>query len=114
MAVAADDDGGRVGSHRFLTCVPDPNRATAEFLCFWFLGEQGMVALGQASPGGAGRNRTLGIKALQNIKVPVPSLDAQLWFDNLQSKARAAKAAQAEASAHLDQLLPAMLNEMFG
>lgn len=114
VAVAADDDGGRVGSHRFLTCVPDPNRATAEFLCFWFLGEQGMVALGQASPGGAGRNRTLGIKALQNIKVPVPSLDAQLWFDNLQSKARAAKAAQAEASAHLDQLLPAMLNEMFG
>ncbi len=114
VAVAADKDAGRVGSHRFLSCVPDPSRATSEFLRFWFLSEEGMLALGQASPGGAGRNRTLGIKALEAIKVPVPSLDAQLWFDSLQSKARAAKAAQAEATAHLDQLLPAMLNEVFG
>lgn len=114
VAVAAEGDAGRVGSHRFLTCVPEPGRATSDFLRFWFLGEEGMLALGQASPGGAGRNRTLGIKALEAIKVPVPSLDAQLWFDNLQSKARAANAAQAEATAHLDQLLPAMLNEVFG
>ena len=114
VAVAADKDAGRVGSHRFLTCVPDPSRATSEFLRFWFLSEEGMLALGQASPGGAGRNRTLGIKALEAIKVPVPSLDAQLWFDSLQYEARAAKAAQAEATAHLDQLLPAMLNEVFG
>lgn len=114
VAVAAEADAGRVGSHRFLTCVPDPDKATSEFLRFWFLGEEGMLALGQASPGGAGRNRTLGIKALEASKVPVPSLDSQLWFDSLQSKARAAKAAQAEATAHLDQLLPAMLNEAFG
>lgn len=114
VAVASSGDAGRVGSHRFLTCVPDPDRATADFLRFWFLGEEGMLALGQASPGGAGRNRTLGIKALEAIKVPVPSLDAQLWFDSLQAKARAAKAAQAEATAQLDQLLPAMLNEVFG
>ncbi len=114
VAVAAEGDAGRVGSHRFLTCVPEPGRATSDFLRFWFLGEEGMLALGQASPGGAGRNRTLGIKALEAIKVPVPSLDAQLWFDSLQSKARAAKAAQAEATAHLDQLLPAMLGEVFG
>ena len=114
VAVAADKDAGRVGSHRFLTCVPDPSRATSEFLRFWFLGEEGILALGQASPGGAGRNRTLGIKALEAIKVPVPSLDAQLWFDSLQFKARAAKAAQAEATTHLDQLLPAMLDEVFG
>jgi len=114
VAVAAEGDAGRVGSHRFLTCVPEPGRATSDFLRFWFLGEEGMLALGQASPGGAGRNRTLGIKALEAIKVPVPSLDAQLWFDSLQSKARAANAAQAEATAHLDQLMPAMLNEVFG
>ncbi|OYW83349.1 MAG: hypothetical protein B7Z20_12715 [Sphingobium sp. 32-64-5] len=114
VAVAADKDAGRVGSHRFLTCVPDASRATSEFLRFWFLGEEGMLALGQASPGGAGRNRTLGIKALEVIKVPVPSLDAQLWFDSLQAKARAAKAAQSEATGHLDRLLPAMLHEVFG
>ena len=73
-----------------------------------------MLALGQASPGGAGRNRTPGIKAVEASKVPVPSLDAQLWFDSLQAKARAAKSVQADATGHLDQLLPAMLNEVFG
>jgi hypothetical protein len=77
VAVASSGDAGRVGSHRFLTCVPDPDRATADFLRFWFLGDEGMLALGQASPGGAGRNRTLGIKALEAIKVPVPSLEGK-------------------------------------
>jgi hypothetical protein len=72
-----------------------------------------MLALGQASPGGAGRNRTLGLKALEAIKVPVPSLATQLRFDALQAKERAAKAAQAGATAHLDQLIPAMSNEVF-
>jgi type I restriction enzyme S subunit len=114
VAVATGKDAGRVGSHRFLTCVPDPSQLTADFLRFWFLSAEGMLALGQASPGGAGRNRTLGIKALEAIKVPLPSLDAQLWFDRLQTKARAAKAAQSEATGHLDRLLPAMLHQVFG
>lgn len=114
VAVAATDDAGRVGSHRFLTCVADANRASADFLRYWFLREEGLLALNRASPGGAGRNRTLGIKALEAITVPTPSLDAQRWFDHLQAKARAARAAEAEAATHLDRLLPAMLHEAFG
>jgi type I restriction enzyme S subunit len=111
VAVAAAEDAGRVGSHRFLTCVADPDRVSADFLRYWFLSEEGLLALNRASPGGAGRNRTLGIKALEAITVPTPSLDAQLWFDRLQTKARGARTAQ--ASAHLDRLLPAMLHEVF-
>jgi len=61
VAVAQPGDAGRVGSHRFLTCVPDPKRATADFLRYWFLTDEGLLVLGQASPGGAGRNRTLGV-----------------------------------------------------
>ena len=114
VAVAAEGDAGRVGSHRFLTCVVDLDRSTADFLRYWFLSEAGLLALNRASPGGAGRNRTLGIKALEAIAVPTPSLDAQQWFDDLQAKARAARRAQADASADLDRLLPAMLHEVFG
>ena len=73
-----------------------------------------MLALGRASPGGAGRNRTLGIKALEAIRVPVPSLDAQHWFDHLQAKVRAARVAQAAATTELDALLPALLHDVFG
>ena len=90
VAIAATEDAGRVGSHRFLTCVADSDRASADFLRYWFLSEEGLLALNRASPGGAGRNRTLGIKALEAIAVPIPSLDAQRWFDRLQAKARAA------------------------
>ena len=114
VAVAANGDAGRVGSHRFLTCVVEPDRSTPDFLKYWFLSEEGLLALNRASPGGAGRNRTLGIKALEAIEVPTPSLDALLWFDDLQTKARAARRAQVEASADLDRLLPAMLHEAFG
>lgn len=113
VAVAAEKDSGRVGSHRFLTCVADPKQASANFLRYWFLSEEGLLALNMASPGGAGRNRTLGIRALEAIAVPMPSLDAQRWFDRVQAKARAARAAQADAATHLDRLLPALLHETF-
>ena len=39
------------------------------------------------------------------IEVPVPSLDAQQWFDALQQKARTAREAQASAAAELDHLV---------
>ena len=114
IAVAEASDAGRVGSHRFLSCVPDPSSATATFLRYWLLSEEGLLALSRGSPGGAGRNRTLGIKALEAIRVPVPSIDAQHWFDRLQAKVRAARVAQAAATAELDALLPALLHDAFG
>jgi type I restriction enzyme, S subunit len=75
VAVAQSVDHGRFGSHRFLTCVPQRNVATSEFLCFYFLTPEGLEKLGMASPGGAGRNRTLGLKPLERIAVPVPPID---------------------------------------
>lgn len=114
VAVAQAEDGGRVGSHRFLTCVPAPDAVSSSFLRYWFLSSDGLLALNRASPGGAGRNRTLGIKALEAIEVPVPPLDAQRWFNALQAQAEAARKAQAGAAAELTALLPAMLYEAFG
>jgi type I restriction enzyme S subunit len=114
VAVAQSADHGRFGSHRFITRRVDPARATADFLCYWFLTPEGLQRLGEASPGGAGRNRTLGLDALDRIEVPLPPLDAQRWFDRLQQKARAAREASAAASGELDRLLPALLAEAFG
>jgi type I restriction enzyme S subunit len=113
VAVAVAEDHGRVGSHRFLACVPDKHRTTAQFLRHYFLSPDGLKQLGEASPGGAGRNRTLGLKALEAIMVPCPSLDAQHWFDRLQAKARAAREAQVDASAGLASLIPALLDQEF-
>lgn len=114
VAIASLDDVGRVGSHRFMTCVADHTRISAEMLRFFFLTPEGLKLLGDASPGGAGRNRTLGLAALERIEVPVPGKDAQVWFDRLHTKVTALRAQHAAITADCDALLPAMLNEIFG
>lgn len=80
IAVAKADDHGRVGSHRFITYVPLKGQATSEFLCYHFLSKRGIEDIRAASPGSAGRNRTLGLKKLENILVPVPEYGKQQRF----------------------------------
>ena len=113
VAVARREDHGWVGSHRFLTCVPRRGVATSNFLRFHFLTDEGIEALGSASPGGAGRNRTLGLDALRQLRVPVPPYDTQVSFDTLQAKVDALKKLQAETAAEVDALLPSVLDKAF-
>lgn len=78
IAVAASDDAGRYGSHRFITCVVDSARACAEYLKFYLTAsEDGKEQIRRASPGGAGRNRTLGVEKLGQIKIPLPPVEMQ-------------------------------------
>jgi restriction endonuclease S subunit len=77
VSVASDAEHGMIGSHRFLTCVVDRNRVDAKFLNYWFQRGEGRDTLLRASPGGAGRNRTLGIEKLAAIDVPLPPLEEQ-------------------------------------
>ncbi len=113
VAVAQPHDAGRVGSHRFLTCVAREGVATPTFLCFHFLTKQGLEQLREASPGGVDRNRTLGLQALANIRVPIPAFEKQLWFDSIHSKFDAIKRLQAETAAEIDALLPSILDKAF-
>jgi type I restriction enzyme S subunit len=113
IAVAKSEDAGRIGSHRYMSCVADPERTTANFLCFYFLTREGLELMGVASPGGAGRNRTLGLEALSKIQVPVPPLRDQIWFNNLQTQVDALKRLHAETAAELDALMPSILDRAF-
>ena len=113
VAIAQPEDAGRVGSHRFLTCVPDSNTATADFLRFYLLTPEGLSKLGDASPGGAGRNRTLGLKKLDAVTVPLPNLDRQRWFDRLQGQVRQVGMLRESAGEEVEGLLPAMLHQTF-
>ena len=114
IAVAEPEDNNRVGSHRYLTCVPTPGLATARFVCYYLQTLEGSEKVGTASPGSADRNRTLGVKKLAAITVPVPSIEKQCWFDRLQAKVQALRKAHTETSGELDTLIPAMLHEVFG
>lgn len=114
IGLAESEHAGAVGNHRMLTCEADRSRISPGFLYYYFTTGEGFREILKASPGTMVRNKTLSTKLLPKIPVPVPSLDAQYWVESLLAKARAVKAAQAEAVACLDQLLPAMLNEVFG
>jgi len=101
IAVAQPEDHSRVGSHRFITYVPHEGKATSEFLCQHFLSERGMEDIRAASPGSAGRNRTLGLKKLAKIKVPVPDYEEQIRFAELVKRRQAI---QREATAIAEEL----------
>ena len=72
-----------------------------------------MDKLGKASPEEAGRNRTLAIKSLANIQVPVPSYALQLRFDKLFQKINEVKVARNKGLEQMDFLLPLVLNKAF-
>ena len=113
IAIAQAEDAGRFGSHRFISCVPDRRLTSADFLRYYFLTDEGMLKIGEASPGGAGRNRTLGLEKLMAIEVPMPPLAIQKTFDRLQVEIAALKAKHAAIRKASAALLPATLERVF-
>lgn len=113
IAIAQSADAGRFGSHRFITCQPEPALTTAEFLRYYFLTDAGMLKIGEASPGGAGRNRTLGLEKLMALEVPLPPFPAQQSFNQLQAQIVALKAKHAAIRQANAALLPATLERVF-
>jgi len=100
IAVSSAEDAGRFGSHRFITCVVDSTRACAEYLKFYLTAsEEGKEQVRRASPGGAGRNRTLGVEKLGHIEIPLPPIETQRTviarIDTLTKKTQ-------QVEAHLD------------
>ncbi len=113
IAVAAENDSGRFGSHRYLTFVPIDGVATANFLCFYLLSPEGLYHVGDASPGSADRNRTLNTKKMLNISVPVPPYEDQLKFDSLLQKIRTTSEVHNTASAARNAMMPSILDRAF-
>ena len=113
IAVAKSEDHGRFGSHRFITCVPHDHIAISEFLCFYFHTSEGSASIQAASPGGAGRNRTLGLKKLELIGVPLPDIAAQHKFVSLLRKADSMQPIKDASATELSALLPSVLDRAF-
>lgn len=113
IAIAQPTDAGRFGSHRFITCRVDPEVTSPEFLRYYFLTDAGLEKIGEASPGGAGRNRTLGLEKLMAIEVPTPPLAVQQTFERLQAEIAALKTKHAAIRQANAALLPATLERIF-
>lgn len=72
-----------------------------------------MLKIGEVSPGGTGRNRTLGLEKLMAIEVPTPPLTTQQTFDRLQAEVAAFKTKHTTIREANAALLPATLERVF-
>jgi type I restriction enzyme, S subunit len=77
IAVAGEAERGKIGSHRFMTYTPVDDRIDMTWASWFFRSEPGLELVRHASPGSAGRNRTLAIDRFEALEIPLPPIDEQ-------------------------------------
>jgi type I restriction enzyme S subunit len=114
IAVAGEDERGKIGSHRFLTYqARDAGTVEVEYLLHLFLSTAGLPLIQSVSPGAAGRNRTLGIKAFEDLRVPLPSIGEQRRIASLLDRAYEVLRRIENRERTLDALMASALNKAF-
>jgi type I restriction enzyme S subunit len=68
---------GMIASHRFPMYKPKDGILDLDYLVYFFKTPRGKYLLGLASPGGAGRNKTLGQEAFLDLSIPLPPYSEQ-------------------------------------
>lgn len=77
IAKTTEAEVGMIASHRFPMYKPKKGVLDLDYLLYYFKTARGKHLLGLASPGGAGRNKTLGQSEFAKLKIPVPSIEEQ-------------------------------------
>lgn len=72
-----ENELGMIGSHRFPMYRSKNDLVDIDYLIYYFLTKRGTDILEAASPGGAGRNRTLGQERFLKSKITLPPLPEQ-------------------------------------
>jgi type I restriction enzyme S subunit len=73
IARTTSAEEGMIASHRFPMYRPKKGGCDIDFLTYYFKSKKGKYLLELASPGGAGRNKTLGQKEFERLSFPMPS-----------------------------------------
>ena len=77
VAKTTNEETGKIASHRFPMFKTKKSESVLDYLVWLFLTKRGKYLLGLASPGGAGRNKTLGQKQFDLLKVRIPIVEEQ-------------------------------------
>jgi type I restriction enzyme S subunit len=86
VAKTSDKEVGMIASHRFPMYEPIVGVLNLDYILTFFLTPRGRHLLELASPGGAGRNKTLGQSDFEKLKIPVPSVKEQIRISNFLSE----------------------------
>jgi type I restriction enzyme S subunit len=114
VATTSKEEAGMIASHRFPMYVPKSEDCDVRFIKLAFLTPAGKHLLGVASPGGAGRNRTLGQAEFEKLEIVMPSKEEQTKIadaidavdDLITSQAEMCDALQAHKKGLMQQLFP--------
>jgi type I restriction enzyme S subunit len=82
VAKVTHKEKGMIASHRFPMYIAKEGLVSVDFVLEFFLTKTGKILLSLASPGGAGRNKTLGQKEFENMKIKLPVLKEQTKVAN--------------------------------
>ena len=77
VAKTTEAENGMIASHRFPMYKPKKDVVDLDYITEYFITKRGQNVLILASPGGAGRNKTLGQKEFAKSVVKLPSLPEQ-------------------------------------
>lgn len=106
-------DAGKIASHRFPMYRARPGKVDVDFLTYLFKTEYGKELLRLASPGGAGRNKTLGQDEFLKTRIHVPPIAEQrkiaeilsTWDRAITLQGRLVANARAQKKSLMQQLL---------
>ena len=106
-------DVGKIASHRFPMYRAKPGMVDIDFLTYLFRTEYGKELLGLASPGGAGRNKTLGQDEFLKTRILIPLIAEQskiaqilcAWDQALDAREKLVANARDEKKALMQKLL---------
>ncbi|MFB2752502.1 restriction endonuclease subunit S [Shewanella xiamenensis] len=113
IAVTSENEKGFIASHRFPMYVPVEDKSDLDYLLYFFLSPRGEFLLNLASPGGAGRNKTLGQAEFSRLKVKLPSLAEQQKITQFLQAIDNKIAAVAEQIEQTKQFKKGLLQQMF-
>lgn len=77
VAKTTDAEIGMIASHRFPMYKPKSGVLDLDYITLFFKTTRGKYLLELASPGGAGRNKTLGQKEFENLELAIPTIFEQ-------------------------------------
>jgi len=105
IAVASDAEAGTIGSHRFMTFVPADDRIDCSWAAWYFRSEPGLEMIRRASPGSAGRNRTLAIERFESLEIPLLPIEVQRAAAGRLGKLQSAALELGRQSTHASALI---------
>lgn len=113
LALTTKNEKGMIASHRFPMFSPIKGKSDLHFMLHFFMRKQGKELLALASPGGAGRNKTLGQSEFMKLKVTWPGSDEQkkiaTFLSALESKLEALRRKRAE----LERYKKGLMQQLF-